>query len=277
MLKAGECLTSSAKLPKFKPKSILELSMFEMIKAFSEGWRFHIKGIRFAFQHPSFLILSTLPFLITLGLYIFAFYMFMLYADDLLRMVWHMDLNESSRYVGWLYWAYMHVVKFFLYLVVLVIMFYSFIVISNILASPVYDYICTRYERLDSYHAQPAQGVSPVKGIWKTMKEEIKKAVLMLIVPLPLIFVPVVGTLLGFVVAAVFIAWDYVDFSLSRDYPLLKDRIKALWRYKFFLFGFGCPLMIPLVGLAIMPFAILGSTKLYFDKIKKMPEIETMP
>ncbi|NVM21902.1 MAG: EI24 domain-containing protein [Desulfobacterales bacterium] len=242
--------------------------MLQAARAFSEGCKFHIKGIRFAFGHLSFLVLSILPFLITLALYILAFYIFTLYADDLLRTVWHIETGQSSRYVGWLYSAYMYVVKFFLYLIVLVIMFYTFIVFSNIVASPIYDYICTRYQRLCRHGDGTVQGVSPVKGILKSMIQEAKKAVFILAAPLLLIFIPVVGALLGFVVAAVFIAWDYVDFPLSRDCPLLKDRIKVLWRYKFFLVGFGCPLLIPFLGLMIMPFAILGSMNLYFDKIK---------
>lgn len=150
--------------------------MFESITAFSEGWRFHIRGIRFGFSHLSFLTLSIVPFLITLALYIFAFYMFTLYADDLLRMVWHVETGESSTYVGWLYWAYLHVVKFFLYLIVLVVMFYMFIVLSNVLASPVYDYISTRYERIHYQNAPREQVASPAKGVLTVMKEEVKKA-----------------------------------------------------------------------------------------------------
>lgn len=250
--------------------------MFESVTAFCEGLRFHIRGIRFGLGHLSFLILSIVPFLITLGLYIFAFYIFTLYADDLLRMVWYVDTGESSSYVGWLYWAYLHVVKFFIYLILLVVMFYAFIVFSNILASPVYDYISTRYERDHYQNATPEQAASHAKGVLSVMKEEVKKAMLMLVVPLPLLLIPVVGAILSFFVAGVFIAWDFIDFSLSRDYPLLKDRIKAVWRYKFVLLGFGCPLLIPFLGIILMPFAILGSTKLYFDRMKEIPKIETL-
>ncbi|MBW2259073.1 MAG: hypothetical protein JRF18_01285, partial [Deltaproteobacteria bacterium] len=74
--------------------------MFQSFTAFSEGWRFHVKGIRFGFSHPSFLILAVLPFLITLTLYIFAYYMFIHHADDLLQMVWHPETGESSWLVG---------------------------------------------------------------------------------------------------------------------------------------------------------------------------------
>jgi len=250
--------------------------MFESLKAFSEGWKFHIRGIRFGVGHLSFLALSIVPFLVTLALYIFAFYMFILYADDMLRMVWHVETGKSSTLVGWLYWAYTHVVKFLLYPILLFIMFYTFIVFSNIMASPVYDHISAKYERMYYQNARPGQAASPGRGVLTVMKEEVKKAVLMLVIPLPLFFIPVVGAILSFIVAAVFIAWDYTDFSLSRDCPLLKDRIKAVWRCKFILLGFGCPLLIPFLGLMIMPFAIIGSTKLYFERIKETSNIETL-
>ena len=242
--------------------------MFEAVRDFREGFTFHVKGIRFAFQHLSFMLLSTLPFLITLSLYILGFYMFTQYADDLLHVVWRIDAGESSKYIGWLYWAYMHIVKLFLYLIALVVLFYTFIVFSNILASPVYDHIVSKYERIRYQPAHEEQTRSTAKGVVTVVKEEVKKALLMLFIPLPLVFIPVIGGLLGFVLAAAFIAWDYIDFSISRDYPIIKDRIKALWRHKFLLLGFGCPILIPFLGLIILPFAILGSTKLYFDKIK---------
>lgn len=248
--------------------------MFQAFRAFSEGWRFHIKGIRFGFQHLSFLALSALPFVIALSLYIFAFYLFTLHADDLLRMLWHLENGESSRYVGWLYWAYMHLIKIFLYLIVLVVMFYTFIVISNILASPFYDHLVTKYQRTYHPDAYAAQTKTPEKGMLAVIKEEVKKAAVMLVIPLLLLLIPIIGALLGFLAAAIFITWDYIDFSLAKDCPLLKDRIKALWRHKAFFLGFGCPLLIPFLGLVILPFAILGATRLYFDRIRQSPEIE---
>jgi len=178
--------------------------------------------------------------------------------------------------VGWLYWTYVHVLKYLLYLIVLMVMFYTFIVFSNVLASPVYDYISTRYERIHYQDAHHKQAASPAKGVLTVVKEEVKKALLMLVIPLPLLLIPVVGTVLSFIVAGIFIAWDYVDFSLSRDCPLLKDRIREVWRHKLILLGFGWPLLIPFLGLIIMPFAILGSTKLYFDRMKESPKTETL-
>jgi CysZ protein len=249
--------------------------MFKSFKAFAAGSRFHIRGIRFGFGHFPFLILSVLPFLFTLALYIFAFYVFSEHAEDFLQMLWKGEAKETSRYVGWLYWAYIHVVKFFLYLILLIVMFYTFVVLSNIVASPVYDLVSTKYER--AYHQPPSseEQNGRGRGILTVAKEELKKALFMLFVPLLLLFIPVVGAFLSFAVAALFIAWDYVDFSLSKDYPLLKDRMKALWRFKALLFGFGCPLLIPFFGLFLMPFAILGATTLYYDTMQKGLHVRT--
>jgi len=241
--------------------------MFETVRAFSEGPKYHVEGIKFAFQHPSFFALAALPFIVTLSLYVFGFYLLNTHVDSLLDLIWQVDPEKSSRLIGWLYWAYTHIVKFFVYIVVLAIMFYTFVVFANVLASPFYDHISGKYQRMFHRNQDNAQVSSTTRGILSIMKEEAKKAVFMLLIPLFLIFIPVIGSFLGFVVAAVFIAWDYVDFSLSRDRPLFRDRMRALWHHKFRLMGFGFPLLVPFLGIMVLPFAILGSTKLYYDRI----------
>ena len=240
--------------------------MFNTVKAFSQGPKYHLEGIKFGFKNPYFLAVSGLPFLVTLFLYVFGFYVFSAHVDSLLDLIWQVDPGESSKLVGWLHWIYTHIVKFFVYIIVLAVMFYTFVICANILASPFYDHISTKYQRM--FHGgDSAQEASATRGILTIMKEETKKAVFMLIIPVILIFIPVIGSVIGFVVAAIFIAWDFVDFSLARDCPLFRDRMKALWKHKFRLLGFGIPLLVPFVGIIVLPFAILGSTKLYYDTI----------
>jgi CysZ protein len=241
--------------------------MFETVRTFSEGPGYHIAGIKFAFQHPSFFALAALPFIVTLSLYIFGFYLLNSYVDSFLDMIWQFDPEKSSKLIGWLYWAYTHTVTFVIYIVILAVMFYTFVVCANVLASPFYDHISEKYHRVFHDNRENTTASSPSRGILSIMKEEAKKAVFMLLIPLFLFFIPVIGSLLGFVVASLFIAWDYVDFSLSRDCPLLRDRMRALWRHKFRLMGFGVPLLVPFLGILVLPFAILGATKLYYDKI----------
>ena len=108
--------------------------MFNSVKAFSEGPRYHVAGIKFAFQHPSFFALAALPFMVTLSLYVFGFYLLHSHVDSFLNMIWEVDPEKSSKLIGWLYWAYTHTVAFFIYIVVLAVMFYTFVVCANILA-----------------------------------------------------------------------------------------------------------------------------------------------
>jgi CysZ protein len=237
--------------------------MFKTVRAFSQGPKYHLEGIKFGFKNPYFLAMAALPFFVTLFLYVFGFYLFNAHVDSLLDLVWQVNPGESSKLVGWLHWSYTHIVKFFIYIIALAVMFYTFVVCANVLASPVYDHISEKYQRM--FHSNQAS--SSTRGILTIMKEEMKKAVFMLIIPLILLFIPVIGSFLGFVVAAVFIAWDFVDFSLARDCPLFRDRMKTLWKHKFRLMGFGVPLLVPFVGIMVLPFAILGSTKLYYDTI----------
>lgn len=242
--------------------------MFEAVRALSEGPKYHIKGIRFAFKYPSFLVLAALPFIVTLALYVLGFYFFSVHLEGLLQSLWHVPPEESSRWVGWLYWAYSHTVRYVLYLIILAVMFYSFVIFANILASPLYDHISEKYERT-FYGSNHRNGLSrPGRKMLTVMKEEIKKAAFMLTIPLILVLIPVIGSVLCFVIATAFIAWDYVDFSLARDRPMFRDRIKTLWQHKLHLIGFGWPLLVPFFGIAILPFAILGSTKLYYERIK---------
>jgi len=242
--------------------------MMQPLKNFARGLVFHLKGIRFGLGHFSFLSLSLLPFVLTLVLYAGGLYLFSLSVDDLLRAVWDFDPQNSSRAFNWLHTLYWYSVTIVLYAVVLVVLFYLFIVLANIVASPFYDHLAGKYQRL----RLAERGLPPVPGpqtsLLKILWEEIKKAVFMLAVPLVFFFIPVVGAPLAFVTAAVFIAWDYIDFSLSRDHPLFRTRMKAVWRYKFYFLGFGIPLLVPFVNLLLIPFAILGATRIYHDELQ---------
>jgi CysZ protein len=148
-------------------------------------------------------------------------------------------------------------------------MFYTFIIISNILACPFYDRIAVKYQhhRYDSDLKPTSE--SPGHGIFAVIKEELKKAVFALAIPFALLFIPVLGAFLAFLAAAILITWDYVDYSLSRACPRFKDRLRTVWRHKSSFLGYGIPLVIPFLGLLILPFAILGATMLYHDTMKE--------
>jgi CysZ protein len=144
-----------------------------------------------------------------------------------------------------------------------------------VIASPFYDYISVRYQRI--YH--PSVRIEESGSFWsrllRTIKEELKKALLVLALPLVLLLIPAVGTVLALLAAGICIAWDYLDFSIAREHVLLKERLRVLWRHKFEALGFGLPLLVPFVGLLLLPFAVLGATRLYFDRMRDRRSLES--
>lgn len=243
--------------------------MIQAISSFVEGIRYQRKGIRFAFQHHSLLLLALLPFLIAGAVYTIGFYLFAIYADDLLNAIWHVEPGTASWLTALFYWIYINILRYFLYLVILVVMLYTFIIFANIVGSPLYERIAAKIESQYAVKRIEAAPAGRVLSQLLVLKEEVKKNFLMLFLPVMLFFVPVIGTVSALIIAPIFIAWEYVDYTLSRDHVLLRERLGVVWRHKFHLLGFGLPLLIPIFGLLFIPFAIFGATQLYFEKIRK--------
>ena len=246
--------------------------MIGFIRGFIEGVGFHAKGVRFGLEHRSLLVLAVLPLIAALIIYAATFDFFAVHLSSLPHALWRVDPGSSSRVVGWLYWVYMHILKYLIDLIVLGVMVYTFIVFVNILGIPFYDRIAAGMEKIYGCARPEDPSGGLISGGILMVREEVKKTLLILFLPPLLLFIPVVGTAAAFVLAPVFTAWDYADYALSRDHVLLRERLRVVWRCKAHLLGFGAPLLVPFVGLLLLPFAILGATRLYLEKLRSTDE-----
>ncbi len=232
-----------------------------LIADFPKGAYAHVRGIRFALARKGYLALTAIPFVLTALLFVGAFTLFAANGDRLLELVWTPGQAEAGGGIlAVLYWLYVHVAKFVLSLLAFVLMYYLFMVTANILASPLYDHIAARLAR--EARGGPADDGAGL-SLWRTVLEELKKAVFVAAVPMALFFVPIIGQLLAPVAAALLLAFDFVDFSLCRDQPRFAGRLRYLARHPLLLLGFGLPLLLPIVNLFLYPFAILGASLLY--------------
>ncbi len=238
----------------------------QSVKDFFCGLNAHLSGIRFAFQHKSYLGLIFVPFLLTLILYGVAISFFSGYGEMLAQTIWSFDPGSTGQTMGIIHSVFEYVVISVAYVVVFAVMYFLFMVIANILASPLYDIIAGRMRRLVRPDIASAD---EELGIFASIIEEIKKAIFLLVIPILLFFIPVVGQVLSIIAAMLFLAWDFVDFSMAKDIPGFKNRLRAVWSRKFALLGFGIPLLIPVLNFFIFPFAILGSALLYLETIRK--------
>jgi CysZ protein len=233
-----------------------------MFTAFPRGLYAHVRGFRFAMTRKGYMALALIPFALTIVLYVVGFGLFAANGDRLLGLFWSPEAAASTGLAGVLYWFYAHVVKYLLYLLAFVLMYFLFMVTANILAAPLYDSITGRMAR-EASGADTPQGSS--LPFWRSILEEAKKAVFVAAFPLLLAFVPIVGQILAPIAAAVLLAFDFVDFSLCRDQPRFTGRLRYMVRNPLLLLGFGLPLLIPIANIFIFPFAILGSTLLYLE------------
>lgn len=237
-----------------------------ILREFGQGLGAHLTGIRFAFRNKRYLPLLFIPFCLTLLLYSAGFYVFTLYDDQLVKAIWNPATAEASGFMATLHWLFVHLLKMILYVLLFAVMYFCFMVVANILASPLYDYIAGRIGHHDTYAALrhgPGSGV----GILRTVLEELKKAGFVLILPLLFFFIPVIGALLGLVFAMLLLVWDFLDFSLSRDEPRFGPRLRYVRQHPFMLLGFGLPLLVPFLHILLYPFAIVGSSLLYQERL----------
>jgi CysZ protein len=235
------------------------------ISDFLRGLKGHGNGIRFAFAHKAYLPLVFFPFILTLLLFTAAFFAFSAYSEAILGYFWQADPETATGIMAALAWVWLHVVKYLLYLVLFALMYFLFMVVANVIASPIYDHVAGKlYPGATGISDSPgAVGERP--GVLGIVVEELKKACFILIIPVALLFIPVAGQILSPLAAMIFLAWDFVDFSLSRDRPDFRGRLRYVRKRKLFLLGFGAPLLIPVLNILLFPFAILGATLAYRD------------
>jgi len=237
-----------------------------MLSAFPKGLAAHARGIRFALRHKGYLGLCAIPFALTLLLYGVGFWVFAAQSDQILAAVWSPDAAAAGL-AGALAWVYAHVVKYVLYALAFLLMYFLFMVTANILAAPLYDHIAAKL-----LTQAGVRRVGPQLSAWRLIIEEAKKAVFVMALPLVLMVIPVLGQLLAPVAAAMLLALDFLDYPFCREEDRFALRLKTLARRPLLLLGFGLPLLIPFLNIALFPFAILGSTLLYLDLTGRAPQ-----
>ncbi len=152
-----------------------------VVSDFSAGLRAHGAGVRFAFSNKNYLALILIPFVLTLLLFVVGFSVFAAYGDAVLAWFWSVDPAAADGVTAALYWFFTHVVKYLLYLALLALMYFLFMVVANILASPLYDHIAGK---IMSEAGLSEAGVSEAQGlsIAAVMCEELKKAGFVIVV-----------------------------------------------------------------------------------------------
>ncbi|MHB8403923.1 MAG: sulfate transporter CysZ [Gammaproteobacteria bacterium] len=160
----------------------------------------------------------------------------------------------------------------------MVVLFYAFTLVANLLAAPFNSFLAARVEALVTGQ-QPDSGRSLVGDILISLRDELRRilyilwrALLIGVLGLLLLFVPlfsILTPLLWFVFTAWMLAMQYSDYPLSNHGVNFTAQRPLLTRQRNRLFGFGAATalctLIPVVNFIIMPAAVAGATLLWME------------
>ncbi len=227
----------------------------------------YLRGAQWMLKHPVMLSLSLVPFLF--GLIGFVAGVWMLaqvgsaWIDSSLTrmmMVWFSNWGDQWYWML-LYW----IIKSLMFVSVIMLGAIAAIAVTMALASPINEYISVRVERDLLMHG--AEETS-WRDLPRVLIGEVLKALVVIIVPTLILFIPGVNLFAG-VVAAFLLGWDFYDYPLARRGWGFNRRLAFVAAEFWTVLGFGLWLAIPIIHLLLLPLAVAGGTILNIEALAR--------
>ncbi len=239
---------------------------------FPRGFYSLLRGGRLFIRHPRLLKLVLIPLLINVVTFALAVYFGIQFFQGFV-------LNLLPQGDAW-YWLMIYYVLWITVgLVTLVLVFFCFTVVGNLIASPFNELLSERIENLllPEGEANPFSLRAFGRDMLRVWLVELKKMSLFVIAMLVLLLLnllPVVGNLLYGVLSILltlfFLALEYFAFVHERKKRNFRYQRQYLMQRKQLVLGFsfGVLLMlaIPFLQLVCIPLAVAGATLLWCEE-----------
>lgn len=239
---------------------------------FSRGFFAPFRSVRILRSNPRLIQYILIPFLINALVFSGAVYLGLDFFGS--TVVEYIPQGEA-----W-YWS---VIYWLLWIVALlltaVLVFFSFTVVGNLLASPFNDLLSERTEEAlnGNVNNEPFSISRFLHDALQTILMEAKKMgvfVVVMVFILPLNLVPGIGnslyTLLAVSLTLFFLCFEYLSFVLVRKQQFFREQKSYIFARKFLMFGFSCGVMallaIPFFQLFCIPLAVIGATRLWCEE-----------
>ena len=241
------------------------------VSGFARGFSYPLRAVRFLGRKPGLLKYLAIPLLINVMVFSLTVYFGLGLFEGMLETYAPSTEVWYGIILYYLAWTVALVLT-------TVVVFFSFTVIGNLIASPFNELLSERTEALVTGHQQET-GFS-LKQFWQESRYaifvEIKKMVIFVTCMLVLFginFIPGIGSLIYAVLAPLltlfFLAVEYMAFVLMRKQLSFADQRRYLFKRPILMAGFAsgifCLLAIPLVQFFCIPLAVVGATLLWCD------------
>jgi CysZ protein len=250
-----------------------------LIVNFTRGFFTPFRSVRILRSNPRLIQYLLIPFLINVVVFSGAVYLGLDFFGS--TVVEYIPQGEA-----W-YWS---VLYWFLWVVAVlltaVLVFFSFTVVGNLIASPFNDLLSERTEEVltGTANDEPFLLRQFLRDALQTIILEAKKmwifvVVMVLILPLNLIpgFGSAIYTVLAISLTLFFLCVEYLGFVMVRKRQFFREQKSYIFSRKFLMLGFGCGVMavlaIPFFQLCCIPLAVVGATSLWCEE-EGLVEIE---
>lgn len=235
-------------------------SFFSPIHEISRGLHAYIRGFHWLRANPRYFLILLIPIFLSLLTLVGTWGLFFKYHDSIL--LWIFPAQHAETFLASvLYYS----AKALLYIVLFVMSLVFYMLILNVLSSPIYDFVSAAVEK--DLTGQAPDGTS----LWEAlllMKEELKKVSFIFFISVVLLLIPGVNILAPFI-SAFFIGWEFYDFPLARKKWSFHKRLAFVLNHFWSLTGFGLWLIIPGGQMILMPLAVVGGTVLAIEHIRE--------
>jgi len=239
---------------------------------FSRGFLAPFRSVRILRHNPRLLQYILIPFIINLVVFTGAVSLGLDFFGN--TVVAYIPQGDT-----W-YWA---VLYWFLWVVAVlltaVLVFFSFTVVGNLLASPFNDLLSERTEEVLSGRSnnEPFALGRFIREAWQTVLMEAKKMwifVVAMVFIVPLNLFPGIGnsiyTVLAICLTLFFLCFEYLGFIMVRKRQFFREQKNFIFARKFLMLGFSCGVMailaIPFFQMLCIPLAVIGATRLWCEE-----------
>lgn len=239
------------------------------------GIVYNFKGLWLGVRTPRLLLLGFLRFAVVAILTVGLSGLILAKHADILALLWQRP--ESV----WIVWAWV-LASWLLSLLLMGISAVAAYLLAQVLfAVFVMDLMSRITERLVTGRPAVSTSAPFLTQMGFLVRQELPRNVIPVVLTLLIVvlglFTPLgpMLTVVGPMVAAIFLAWDNTDLIPARSLQPFGQRFKTLTQALPFHLGFGLPFLIPVLNLVLLSFAPVGATLYHLDRERKAAGAET--
>ena len=234
------------------------------------GAGYFIRGLGLLFK-PGIRIYVVIPLTINILLFSALIYFGMSHFGSLTEEY----MPQLPDWLQWLYWPLLILFS----LSFLLIAFYSFSLLANLVAAPFNGLLSEAVEHYLTGQKPPSSGIKQMLiDFIPDMINEVKKILYFILWAVPflaLFIIPavqIIAPVLWIIFSSWMLAIQYCDYPMANYKLRLKDVKQSLARNKLMSLGFGgttlVATMIPIGNFIVMPAAVAGATLFWVENLK---------